>query len=88
MNLRASMPRLWGNEWQITRVRWERGVPGMPGGGYSAKLSVKIVWEPRDMWVGLYWTKPEPHDWLFYICLLPCLPLRVHFIKSFGGVFP
>jgi len=44
----------------------------------------KIYWEPRDLWVGLYWTKGYSWSGLrkrwvavhFYLCLVPCLPLQ------------
>lgn len=38
------------------------------------------MWEPRDLWVGVY-LHPEDFGhlviWRIYICLLPCLPIRV-----------
>lgn len=49
-------------------------------------MSWRIYFEPRDIWVGVYWTTrwetDNPHDgaerWLdVYICVLPCLPVRV-----------
>lgn len=40
---------------------------------------VEILWEPRDLWLGVYWNRPQNHerDLELYICLLPCLPIRV-----------
>ncbi|MHC4864613.1 MAG: hypothetical protein ACYTEX_11040 [Planctomycetota bacterium] len=40
------------------------------------RLKAQIQWEPRDMWVGLFWRKTEIAIHL-YICLVPLLPLHV-----------
>lgn len=82
------MPNLVCSENRIclTRIRWERGTVG-DGKGYSSKLSVSLIWEPRDIWIGLYWdTSVNATVW--YLCLLPCLPLRFKLVKSWGGIFP
>lgn len=42
-------------------------------------------WEPRDVWLGVYWTRETRTrgdelmlDFLsIYVCLVPCLPVRV-----------
>ena len=70
----------------LTRIRWERGTVG-DGRGYSASLSFSLCFEPRDLWVGLYWSKGEIYNWFGWLCLIPCLPLRIHFQKSYGGRF-
>lgn len=42
---------------------------------------IRWLWEPRDMWIGIFWNRvydgPAPQQrYLFvYVCLLPCLPL-------------
>lgn len=33
-----------------------------------------IRFEPRDLWIGLYW-KPQDRCVTFYLCLIPCLPI-------------
>lgn len=50
----------------------------------------QLVWDKRDMWVGVFWDTDRErtsvardgsiwHHWqlTLYICLVPCLPLRV-----------
>ena len=44
--------------------------------------SVRILWEPRDLRVGIYWNRslaPGCFDYdvtNIYVCLVPCLPVR------------
>lgn len=55
-----------------------------------ARWKVRVKWEPRDIWIGLYWTRPAeyvgtpPHlrsrSW--YICIVPCLPIIVSRIEK------
>ena len=66
------------------RCTWNKGHVG-DGQGYSSELSLAIGFEPRDCWVGFYWTR-ELEDWIVYICLIPCLPLRIHRKWSYGGL--
>jgi hypothetical protein len=48
-------------------------------------LSLDLIFEPRDLWIGLYWnpSAPTPSSWGswhgldLYIGLLPTLPLRL-----------
>ena len=42
-----------------------------------------LVWEPRDLWIGVYWTRHEKSsppgydpDLSIYVCIIPCLPIR------------
>lgn len=70
----------------LTRLRWERGTVG-DGEGYSVKLSLSLGWKWQDLWVGLF-IKPEYTGWIAYLCLLPCLPIRIHYQRSYGGIFP
>lgn len=39
-------------------------------------LSAGIIFEPRDLWIGIYWTRKASWLWI-YVCLVPCLPLRL-----------
>jgi hypothetical protein len=49
-------------------------------------LTVSLIWEPRDLWIGAFWESEsdEIHEGVFerqivvYLCLLPCLPLRFY----------
>jgi len=77
-------------ELHIARFTWDRGNVG-DGVGYSSKLSFKLQFVPRDLWVGVFWKLLSPtgvQGWVAYICILPCLPLRIKLIRSFGGRFP
>lgn len=47
---------------------------------------VRILWEPRDLWIGVYWDRPRPLDMGYgfmlrclhiYVCLVPCLPVKI-----------
>lgn len=66
---------------------WNHGSVG-DGLGYSNRISIRLLWEPRDIWIGVYWNTNGTKELFIYICLLPCLPLRIHRQKSFGGIFP
>jgi hypothetical protein len=37
---------------------------------------VQFQWEPRDLWIGVFWRRTEIALHL-YICLLPMVPLHV-----------
>ena len=42
-----------------------------------------LLFEPRDIWVGVYWNKVyhEPwHELTFWVCIIPMLPIRVFWI--------
>ena len=43
------------------------------------KYTVALLWEPRDLWFGVYWRTDRARGYrelVLYICLVPCLPLR------------
>lgn len=74
----------------LARLRWERGDVG-DGKGYSVKLSISLCWKVQDAWVGLFWKKHDfnpSNGWMAWICLLPCLPIRLSCQRSYGGKFP
>jgi len=64
----------------LTRIRWENGT-------VSNKLSVSLCFDWRSLWVGLF-VKQRCHGFYAWLCLLPCLPIRVSFQRSYGGIFP
>jgi hypothetical protein len=42
------------------------------------RLVVRLLWEPRDLWVGAFWNRlPDNGLLLIYVCLLPCLPFVI-----------
>jgi hypothetical protein len=42
--------------------------------------SLRVLWEPRDLWIGVF-IRPDGwgviREWTIYVCLLPCLPIRM-----------
>jgi hypothetical protein len=53
------------------------------------RLHLRLLFCPRDCWVGLYWVHDVPgwdggwwESWTFYLCLLPMLPLRLIWDRS------
>lgn len=53
--------------------------------------SAEWIWEPRDLWIGLYRTGREwvpisntqrISRWRWYVCLMPCLALRITWIEK------
>lgn len=42
--------------------------------------TVALIFEPRDLWLGIYWNPVESlmGNWIaldVYVCVLPCLPI-------------
>ncbi len=82
--------RLWSlglryqNRFYWFRVAWKAPKRLSDPKAALWEVSVSTVWEPRDLWVGLYHTSGGYGRWLFYLCLIPMLPLRIHVKRNFG----
>jgi hypothetical protein len=55
------------------------------------RLTFRLLWEPRDMWIGVYWTDTksprleallDPVYLLIYITVIPCFPLCIAWRKG------
>lgn len=44
-------------------------------------MRIRLLFEPRDIWIGVYWRRERrqfgPGVLWVYICLLPMLPIRI-----------
>lgn len=71
---------------RLVRIAWIGGFG--PGWGapdhYNAALSVGIEWKWQDLWVGAF-PKGDRDEWVLWVCLLPCLPIRFHYRRAYGG---
>jgi hypothetical protein len=81
---------------RLFRIMWERdGGPGLAtlGGreGYDVKLSFAIERKFQDSWVGLFWKShvcyKRLNNYELWICVIPWFPIRVHYLRSYGGRF-
>jgi hypothetical protein len=44
---------------------------------------IALLFEPRDIWVGVYWDIQKRGGWKelsIWICVLPTLPIRMFFV--------
>lgn len=39
-----------------------------------------LLWEPRDLWIGVFWNLDCTHGDL-YICLIPTLPFLLRWLR-------
>jgi hypothetical protein len=39
--------------------------------------SISLLFEPRDLWIGVYWTKEDIGRTRLYVCLVPMLPILI-----------
>lgn len=52
-------------------------IHGKHRNGHGWFAGADFLFEPRDVWIGLYW-KRYPKAMEMYWCILPCVPLRVY----------
>lgn len=57
---------------------WKTDVPALP---VYRRWGVRVLWEPRDLWIGVYWNRKtnvgiEIECLDIYVCLVPCVPIR------------
>jgi hypothetical protein len=75
---------------RLFRIMWERNAAdiGKPciDEAYSAALSFAIDVVPGDLWIGVFW-KRQMYETFIYVCFVPCLPIRIHFQRSWGGKY-
>ncbi len=63
----------------VWRSCWNRPVG-------SVELSVALVASWRSLWLGVSVSRlNDKHDHVWYVCLLPCLPIRIHWKRCHGG---
>lgn len=46
-------------------------------------FSLYVLFEPRDLWIGVYWNRERvgrANRWSVYVCLLPMLPIRASWL--------
>jgi hypothetical protein len=48
----------------------------------ARRVTISLGFEPRDLWVGVYWTLAE-HGLDIYVCILPMLPIRFRYERGF-----
>jgi len=60
--------------------RGKAGGRAVSGTHFWLRVVCEIYWEPRDLWVGLYW-KRKANLLQVWICLLPCLPLHLVWVR-------
>ncbi len=41
------------------------------------RMRVRLLFEPRDLWVGLFWNARTEKHLEFYLCAVPCFPVRL-----------
>lgn len=70
---------------RLFRVLWL--VRGAPGAGYSVKLSAALHIVPGKVCVGVVVTTVEPYERTVWLYLLPCVAIRFHYDRSYGGRF-
>lgn len=61
-----------------TLVAVQRVTRDAVGAAVGRGSSAALEWEPRDVWVGVYWRRSRGRGVLdVYVCVLPCLPIHL-----------
>lgn len=63
----------------LARIYWNYGT-------VSHKISISLAFVWQDLWVGAF-VRRECYATIVWLCLLPCLPIRFHHKRSYGGSF-
>ncbi len=56
-------------------------------GNWRGRWRWRLDYEPRDMWIGVYWKRHDqssPLCFSFYVCLVPCFPIKVRRVRSWA----
>jgi hypothetical protein len=40
-------------------------------------MTVRLLFEPRDAWIGVFWRRLPWGGWEAFVCLVPMLPLHI-----------
>lgn len=56
----------------------------MAGKARWRRWRVRLLFEPRDLWLGVFWDRrsgyaPGLNGLWVYVCLFPCLPIKFEF---------
>ena len=85
LDLQVSKPhRSAANRFALSRIYWQTPNERGASGRLRHEVSIAVCWEPRDLWAGLFWEHNECERWVFYLCVLPCFPLRIKYRRHWG----
>lgn len=55
-------------------------------GRIAAKsVAIELLFEPRDLWIGVYWTRYIEPDWRLiqiYVTVVPMFPIRFSLLRK------
>lgn len=60
----------------LMRILWRRWLPVQRGPTVPTR-AVSLLFEPRDLWIGVYWKIYDDNEHRVYVCLVPALPLLI-----------
>ena len=51
---------------------------------WAGIIKITFKFEPRDLWIGLYWNNLDSNELNIYICVIPVFPIHVRiFLEDF-----